>query len=161
MGRFRSYLSFFWSSTRVEVFVVEDSVQAAGPWWAFLFQKHWWQLNVSWKMKVMWYGGAWSGSVDNALYPVLADVDYCCIDIHELQGFDCNLARGVFSDAFLGSKTRAFLGGSCLIWAMWIGALFSASGVVLLSWLSFQEIVAAENFLVEFLAFIKLRIDHL
>lgn len=47
-----------------------------------------------------------------------------------------------------------------------IGILFSASGVVLLSWLSFQEIVAAENFLycfgmiLEFLAFVKLRIKH-
>ncbi|KAK3193269.1 hypothetical protein Dsin_024579 [Dipteronia sinensis] len=47
-----------------------------------------------------------------------------------------------------------------------IGILFSASGVVLLSWLSFQEIVAAENFLycfgmiMEFIAFIKLRIDY-
>ncbi|XP_061337473.1 probable polyamine transporter At1g31830 [Gastrolobium bilobum] len=44
-----------------------------------------------------------------------------------------------------------------------IGILFSASGVVLLSWLSFQEIVAAENFLycfgmlMEFVAFVKLR----
>jgi amino acid transporter len=44
-----------------------------------------------------------------------------------------------------------------------IGILFSASGVVLLSWLSFQEIVAAENFLycfgmiLEFIAFIQLR----
>ncbi|KAF6145998.1 hypothetical protein GIB67_033357 [Kingdonia uniflora] len=47
-----------------------------------------------------------------------------------------------------------------------IGILFSASGVVLLSWLSFQEIVAAENFLycfgmfLEFLAFVKLRMEH-
>ncbi|MQL75685.1 hypothetical protein Taro_008058 [Colocasia esculenta] len=47
-----------------------------------------------------------------------------------------------------------------------VGILFSASGVVLLSWLSFQEIVAAENFLycfgmiMEFVAFIKLRITH-
>lgn len=46
-----------------------------------------------------------------------------------------------------------------------IGILFSASGVVLLSWLSFQEIIAAENFLycfgmiLEFIAFIKLRIQ--
>ncbi|KAG7011348.1 putative polyamine transporter, partial [Cucurbita argyrosperma subsp. argyrosperma] len=46
------------------------------------------------------------------------------------------------------------------------GILFSASGVVLLSWLSFQEIIAAENFLycfgmiLEFLAFVKLRIKH-
>lgn len=44
-----------------------------------------------------------------------------------------------------------------------IGILFSASGVVLLSWLSFQEIVAAENFLycfgmlMEFVSFVKLR----
>ncbi|KAL0334552.1 UNVERIFIED_CONTAM: putative polyamine transporter [Sesamum radiatum] len=36
-----------------------------------------------------------------------------------------------------------------------VGIMFSASGVVLLSWLSFQEIVAAENFLYCFL-----RIDH-
>ncbi|CAK7329450.1 unnamed protein product [Dovyalis caffra] len=45
------------------------------------------------------------------------------------------------------------------------GILFSASGVFLLSWLSFQEIVAAENFLycfgmiMEFIAFVKLRIE--
>nr|GMD97383.1 probable polyamine transporter At1g31830 isoform X1 [Ipomoea batatas] len=45
-----------------------------------------------------------------------------------------------------------------------IGILFSASGVILLSWLSFQEIVAAENFLycfgmiLEFIAFVWLRI---
>ncbi|XP_015083264.1 probable polyamine transporter At1g31830 [Solanum pennellii] len=43
------------------------------------------------------------------------------------------------------------------------GILFSASGVILLSWLSFQEIVAAENFLycfgmiLEFIAFVLLR----
>ncbi|KAK4742758.1 hypothetical protein SAY87_000759 [Trapa incisa] len=47
-----------------------------------------------------------------------------------------------------------------------IGILFSASGVLLLSWLSFQEIVAAENFLycfgmiLEFVSFVKLRIKH-
>lgn len=46
------------------------------------------------------------------------------------------------------------------------GIIFSASGVILLSWLSFQEIVAAENFLycfgmiMEFAAFVKLRIKH-
>ncbi|KAA8546132.1 hypothetical protein F0562_020974 [Nyssa sinensis] len=46
------------------------------------------------------------------------------------------------------------------------GILFSASGVILLSWLSFQEIVAAENFLycfgmiMEFVAFVKLRIKY-
>ncbi|KAK1261335.1 putative polyamine transporter [Acorus gramineus] len=47
-----------------------------------------------------------------------------------------------------------------------LGILFSASGVILLSWLSFQEIVAAENFLycfgmlIEFLAFIRLRMKY-
>ncbi|KAH9753651.1 putative polyamine transporter [Citrus sinensis] len=47
-----------------------------------------------------------------------------------------------------------------------IGIIFSASGVVLLSWLSFQDIVAAENFLycfgmiMEFIAFIWLRIQY-
>ncbi|KAF2308905.1 hypothetical protein GH714_023351 [Hevea brasiliensis] len=47
-----------------------------------------------------------------------------------------------------------------------IGILFSASGVILLSWLSFQEIVAAENFLycfgmiLEFIAFVQLRIKY-
>ncbi|PRQ19112.1 putative amino acid/polyamine transporter I [Rosa chinensis] len=47
-----------------------------------------------------------------------------------------------------------------------IGIMFSASGVLLLSWLSFQEIVAAENFLycvgmiLEFIAFIILRVKH-
>lgn len=47
-----------------------------------------------------------------------------------------------------------------------IGILFSASGVLLLSWLSFEEIVAAENFLycfgmiLEFIAFVVLRIKQ-
>ncbi|XP_068650638.1 probable polyamine transporter At1g31830 [Aristolochia californica] len=47
-----------------------------------------------------------------------------------------------------------------------VGILFSASGVVLLSWLSFQEIVAAENFLycigmmLELISFIRLRIKY-
>ncbi|XP_058189014.1 probable polyamine transporter At1g31830 [Rhododendron vialii] len=47
-----------------------------------------------------------------------------------------------------------------------VGILFSASGVVMLSWMSFQEIVAAENILycfgmiLEFIAFIVLRIKH-
>ncbi|ONK79958.1 uncharacterized protein A4U43_C01F12260 [Asparagus officinalis] len=47
-----------------------------------------------------------------------------------------------------------------------VGILFSASGVILLSWMSFQEIVAAENFLycigmlLEFIAFIKLRMKY-
>ncbi|KAL8063834.1 hypothetical protein ABFX02_01G052700 [Erythranthe guttata] len=45
-----------------------------------------------------------------------------------------------------------------------VGILFSASGVLMLSWMSFQEIVAAENFLycfgmaLEFTAFVRLRI---
>ncbi|XP_021889911.1 probable polyamine transporter At1g31830 [Carica papaya] len=47
-----------------------------------------------------------------------------------------------------------------------VGILFSASGVVLLSWLSFQEIIAAENFLycfgmiLEFIAFVLLRMRY-
>ncbi|GAV86326.1 AA_permease_2 domain-containing protein [Cephalotus follicularis] len=47
-----------------------------------------------------------------------------------------------------------------------IGILFSASGVIVLSWLNFQEIIAAENFLycfgmiLEFIAFILLRIKY-
>jgi amino acid transporter len=47
-----------------------------------------------------------------------------------------------------------------------IGILFSAFGVILLSWMSFQEIIAAENYLycfgmiLEFIAFIKLRVTH-
>lgn len=47
-----------------------------------------------------------------------------------------------------------------------VGILFSASGVVMLSWMSFQEIVAAENFLycigmlLEFIAFITHRMKH-
>ncbi|KAH0911070.1 hypothetical protein HID58_034391 [Brassica napus] len=47
-----------------------------------------------------------------------------------------------------------------------LGILFSASGVLLLSWLSFQEIVAAENLLycvgmiLEFIAFVRMRMKH-
>ncbi|KAG1355426.1 polyamine transporter RMV1 [Cocos nucifera] len=47
-----------------------------------------------------------------------------------------------------------------------IGILFSASGVLLLSWMSFQQIIAAENILycfgmlLEFFAFIRLRIKY-
>lgn len=45
-----------------------------------------------------------------------------------------------------------------------VGILFSASGVLVLSWMSFQEIVAAENFMycfgmmLEFIAFVRLRV---
>ncbi|XP_071730478.1 probable polyamine transporter At1g31830 isoform X3 [Rutidosis leptorrhynchoides] len=48
----------------------------------------------------------------------------------------------------------------------YIGILFSASGVVLLSQLTFQEIIAAENFLycfgmvLEFIAFVRLRMKY-
>ncbi|GMN40743.1 hypothetical protein TIFTF001_009960 [Ficus carica] len=47
-----------------------------------------------------------------------------------------------------------------------IGVLFSASGILLLSWLNFQEIVAAENFLscfgmiLEFIAFVWSRVKR-
>lgn len=65
--------------------------------------------------------------------------------------------RGMLPE-FFGKRSRH---GTPLV-----GILFSASGVVLLSWLSFQEIVAAENFLycfgmiLEFLAFIRLRMKY-
>jgi len=65
--------------------------------------------------------------------------------------------RGMLPE-FFGKRSRY---GTPLI-----GILFSASGVLLLSWMSFQEIVAAENFLycfgmiLEFMAFVWLRIKH-
>ncbi|GAB2230282.1 hypothetical protein Droror1_Dr00014542 [Drosera rotundifolia] len=65
--------------------------------------------------------------------------------------------RGMLPEVF-GKRSRH---GTPLI-----GILFSASGVLLLSWLSFDEIVAAENFLycfgmiLEFIAFIMLRIKQ-
>ena len=65
--------------------------------------------------------------------------------------------RGILLE-FFGKRSR---NGTPLI-----GILFSASDVLLLSWLSFQEIVAAENFLycfrmiLEFLAFVWLRVKH-
>lgn len=65
--------------------------------------------------------------------------------------------RGMLPECF-GKRSRH---GTPLV-----GILFSASGVLLLSWLSFQEIVAAENFLycfgmiLEFIAFIRLRVKH-
>jgi amino acid transporter len=46
------------------------------------------------------------------------------------------------------------------------GILFSASGVILLSWMSLQEIVATENYLycfgmiLEFVAFVMPRVTH-
>jgi amino acid transporter len=46
------------------------------------------------------------------------------------------------------------------------GILFSASGMILLSWMSFQEIVATDNYLycfgmiLEFIASVKLRVTH-
>ncbi|KAL6549789.1 proline dehydrogenase [Orobanche minor] len=58
--------------------------------------------------------------------------------------------------AFFGTRSKY---GTPLV-----GILFSASGVFVLSWMSFQEIVAAENFLycfgmvLEFVAFVRLRI---
>ncbi|KAE9614553.1 hypothetical protein Lal_00012315 [Lupinus albus] len=75
-------------------------------------------------------------------------------DAFQLQGM---AERGLLPE-FFGKRSRY---GTPLI-----GILFSASGVILLSWLSFQEIVAAENFLycfgmiLEFIAFIWLRIKQ-
>ncbi|GLU02709.1 hypothetical protein SLE2022_199490 [Rubroshorea leprosula] len=65
--------------------------------------------------------------------------------------------RGMLPDFF---GTRSHYGTPI------IGILFSASGVLLLSCLSFQEIVAAENYLycfgmiMEFIAFVKLRMKY-
>ncbi|OIW09606.1 hypothetical protein TanjilG_28205 [Lupinus angustifolius] len=75
-------------------------------------------------------------------------------DAFQLQGM---AERGLLPE-FFGKRSRY---GTPLV-----GILFSASGVILLSWLSFQEIVAAENFLycfgmiLEFIAFIWLRIKQ-
>ncbi|KAJ0266338.1 Polyamine transporter RMV1 [Hirschfeldia incana] len=76
------------------------------------------------------------------------------------------------SDSFqlLGMAERGmipeFFGKRSRYGTPWVGILFSASGVVLLSWLSFQEIVAAENLLycfgmvLEFIAFVRLRVKR-
>ncbi|MQL97399.1 hypothetical protein Taro_030094 [Colocasia esculenta] len=94
-----------------------------------------------------------------------------------LQGASALSNMGMFvaemsSDSFqlLGMAERGmlpeFFGKRSPYGTPLVGILFSASGVLLLSWLSFQEIVAAENFLycfgmiMEFVAFIKLRITH-
>ncbi|XP_042417086.1 probable polyamine transporter At1g31830 [Zingiber officinale] len=75
-------------------------------------------------------------------------------DSYQLLGM---AERGMLPEAF----ARRSRHGTPLL-----GILFSASGVVLLSWLSFQEIVAAENFLycfgmlMEFAAFVRLRMKH-
>lgn len=75
-------------------------------------------------------------------------------DAYQLQGM---AYRGMLP-AFFGKRSRY---GTPLT-----GILFSASGVILLSWLSFQEIVAAENYLycfgmiMEFIAFVKLRMKY-
>ncbi|KAL8170539.1 hypothetical protein V2J09_022343 [Rumex salicifolius] len=65
--------------------------------------------------------------------------------------------RGMLPECF-GKRSRH---GTPLL-----GILFSASGVILLSWLRFDEIVAAENFLycfgmiLEFIAFVTLRVKQ-
>ncbi|THU72350.1 hypothetical protein C4D60_Mb04t11170 [Musa balbisiana] len=75
-------------------------------------------------------------------------------DSYQLLGM---AERGMLPE-FFGKRSRY---GTPLV-----GILFSASGVLLLSWMSFQEIVAAENFLycfgmiLEFVAFIKLRLIY-
>ncbi|KAL5561249.1 hypothetical protein UlMin_030996 [Ulmus minor] len=75
-------------------------------------------------------------------------------DAYQLQGM---AYRGMLP-AFFGKRSKY---GTPLT-----GILFSASGVILLSWLSFEEIVAAENYLycfgmiMEFIAFVKLRMKY-
>lgn len=94
-----------------------------------------------------------------------------------LQGASALSNMGMFltemsSDSYqlLGMAERgmlpAFFGKRSRYGTPLVGILFSASGVILLSWMSFQEIVAAENFLycfgmlLEFVAFIRLRVKH-
>jgi amino acid transporter len=94
-----------------------------------------------------------------------------------IQGASAMSNMGMFvaemsSDSFqlLGMAERGmlpeFFGKRSRYGTPLTGILFSASGVLLLSWLSFQEIVAAENFLycfgmiLEFIAFVWLRIKH-
>ncbi|KAL4626162.1 hypothetical protein ACB092_05G076200 [Castanea dentata] len=94
-----------------------------------------------------------------------------------IQGASAVSNMGMFvaemsSDSFqlLGMAERGmlpeFFGKRSRYGTPLIGILFSASGVFLLSWLSFQEIVAAENFLycfgmiLEFIAFVWLRVKH-
>lgn len=94
-----------------------------------------------------------------------------------LQGASALSNMGMFiaemsSDSYqlLGMAERgmlpAFFGKRSQYGTPLVGILFSASGVLLLSWMSFQEIVAAENFLycfgmiLEFIAFIRLRMRH-
>ncbi|XP_010256195.1 PREDICTED: probable polyamine transporter At1g31830 [Nelumbo nucifera] len=65
--------------------------------------------------------------------------------------------RGMLPELF-GRRSRS---GTSLL-----GTLLSASGAILLSWLSFEEIIITENYLycfgmiLEFIAFVKLRIKH-
>ncbi|KAL8138795.1 hypothetical protein V2J09_004796 [Rumex salicifolius] len=94
-----------------------------------------------------------------------------------IQGAAAMSNMGMFvaemsSDSFqlLGMAERGmvpeFFGKRSRHGTPWVGILFSASGVILLSWLSFDEIVAAENFLycfgmiLEFIAFVMLRIKQ-
>ena len=94
-----------------------------------------------------------------------------------IQGASAVSNMGMFvaemsSDSFqlLGMAERGmlpeFFGKRSRYGTPLIGILFSASGVFLLSWLSFKDIVAAENFLycfgmiLEFIAFVWLRVKH-
>ncbi|KAF2302155.1 hypothetical protein GH714_033061 [Hevea brasiliensis] len=94
-----------------------------------------------------------------------------------IQGASALSNMGMFvaemsSDSFqlLGMAERGmlpeFFGKRSCYGTPLAGILFSASGVILLSWLTFQEIVAAENFLycfgmiMEFIAFVKLRMEY-
>ncbi|KAM0934463.1 putative amino acid/polyamine transporter I [Dioscorea sansibarensis] len=102
-------------------------------------------------------GGAWLRSWlqgASALSNMGMFVTEMSSDSYQLLGM---AERGMLP-SFFGKRSRY---GTPIV-----GILFSASGVILLSWMSFQEIIAAENFLycfgmlLEFVAFIRLRVKH-
>uniref|UniRef100_A0A804KMY5 Uncharacterized protein n=1 Tax=Musa acuminata subsp. malaccensis TaxID=214687 RepID=A0A804KMY5_MUSAM len=123
---------------------------------------HFWGFQQGW---MKWL----SGVIDNALYPVLF-LDYLKSGIPDFGG---GLPRTVAVLILTVALTYMNYRGLNIFFSKrsrhgtpLVGILFSASGVLLLSWMSFQEIIAAENFLycfgmiLEYVAFIKLRLSH-
>ncbi|GKB74330.1 putative mitochondrial protein [Tanacetum coccineum] len=132
---------------------------ALGPYWGF--QQGW----------MKWL----SGVIDNALYPVLF-LDYLKSRFPILaDGYPRIVAIVALTVALTYMNFRGmaepgmlpeFFAKRSRYGTPYIGILFSASGVILLSQLTFQEIVAAENFLycfgmiLEFIAFVRLRMKY-
>ncbi|GJT89636.1 probable polyamine transporter isoform X1 [Tanacetum coccineum] len=164
-------------------FGIEDSVRAAGPFLALIgflvFAVIWsvpealitsemgtmfpedsgYVISVSSALGPYWgFQQGWmkwlSGVIDNALYPVLS-LDYL------KSGFPIlTLTDGYPRIVVIVALTVA------LTYMNFRGHRISASWVILLSQLTFQEIVAAENFLycfgmiLEFIAFVRLRMKY-